>query len=951
MLSLGRLISAISSRGCGQEAKLPNGAGISTTYSPREIAEVLHPNAKTFLQRLGIGEKDFSIFRAMLESDGHIPTFQRIAIGNLIGLYPSQIPQYFRYRDDDDAALRIQTREILAFEGYFGAISEKEGELPLKYPGKDLHLNLFPCNFRAFPCLFARRLPGVELRMANIFAMFLPEDDMVQIRQNLRGSEGTHVANAFAYIRYYQTSSGYMISEIQSDVFSRMSRSLRERYKHWPQAILLAFEHYVGRRSESPFQADLVVREISDFSATRIVLPTSEVVKERWRTFPEASVVRRRKASKQEDDELNRTIGDQLAQRLYEELPAALQYVRGSGSYGFMEVNHYSKTMQGDGWLRDVEETSGLLGQLNDAMGMLCGDGQPRNVFEYMSRLLKGHTQNSGERWVKLQNELFPPEYFADVERGGFRRAWPRQREIIHPKRNSIALVAGDGVEAVPVKLIKPASMLGVSDEMLKHHRELTERPATRALLKAVSSDFAFMSKGSVAPLPEDWWVIPQDHTNLQARALHIREQDRHPVLRCCGSVRVGRTVIGDIRLSVGYKGGGIRSIEGAPISDKEQTAEYRLPIYRNRKTRSPILAQEKGPLIPSHMFWGGLLLSHAQAEYINTLGVSHLLQATGHDPMGVAVPVDICVPESLPKWRNGTARWVNQCEYQKVELGFSMLADKDCLAIFRTISSGDVRIPQLINRIFERTDESSCNLKICKFEIDSALAYLYWLHGFNLEIPRGSIDFQGNSVELSDVAHYLKKVSELNAGNAQVIRRRILERALTTLGLVHGAGGHLGGAYRDFLGAYSGGAIAKRNVDLLGGVHDLDMDVFLPWLKNPAMPYTLLEQNQLRLSEMQWFDLMFWRDLWYWTDTTVLGRDIPRGCDLKHYEVGKYNHVERFGSLEPQVAAGYDSVLPPSTKETGNPIPQVAELLDDPEWHGIYSRTFAEGKEFRVAS
>src|SRR5262249_28534607 len=142
-----------------------------------------------------------------------------------------------------------------------------------------------------------------------------------------------------------------------------------------------------------------------------------------------------------------------------------------------------------------------------------------------------------------------------------------------------------------------------------------------------------------------------------------------------------------------------------------------------------------------------------------------------------------------------------------------------------RTVSRSDVRISQLVNRIFAPENAGSLAPADRKEQIDSALKYLYFVHGYRFQAPSFPIPHEGGRITSEGIADYLQLAAQLQSRQAGAIYRLITARPHSAMCTVHAFGGHLGGA--NIPGALDlanrGGPLSQRNVDCDGRIHDID--------------------------------------------------------------------------------------------------------------------------------
>jgi hypothetical protein len=288
---------------------------------------------------------------------------------------------------------------------------------------------------------------------------------------------------------------------------------------------------------------------------------------------------------------------------------------------------------------------------------------------------------------------------------------------------------------------------------------------------------------------------------------------------------------------------------------------------------------------VPSHKYWGGMILGHAQAEFRNSVGLVYLFESAGVNPLRrVAYPINVAQLHAVPRVQNGEVTWTPEFDYLFNMLEVLSHNRADQLGVFVSTSQSDVRLSQIVNRIFSRSEQSESDIIECRNEILSALRYLFEVNGRNFEDPQIPFVPNGASIGTRDYQLFVNKILEHNEAEGLRLYETLSRKLLSSLGLVHGAGGFLGGGYNGSGGAIGGGAVAIRNVDCCGVLHDLD--------------------------EQQAMDRFFLKDTLYWLESLLVGREVPEGCSLQTVSVlSRFNKGAYFGTAPLTLTSVVDSL------------------------------------------
>ncbi len=223
-------------------------------------------------------------------------------------------------------------------------------------------VRLFECEFKVAPVAFNLKRWRAKLPAeAFTFGMFLSQSEISEYVPNFFELDFDHVADAFAYLRFYRIPSGFLVVELQNDVYGQLrEKKARVRFGHWHRLLMLAFHAYA--------------RTLTAGACASIMLTGESYI---LRRFP--------------------SINPSLASRVYRELPTFLDYVPiGSTSFA---VEPASSPMQiGSAWKKDLDDVRSVfellfLSQLSEEQedrfhtAMCTLVGIAANSHEYLTQL------------------------------------------------------------------------------------------------------------------------------------------------------------------------------------------------------------------------------------------------------------------------------------------------------------------------------------------------------------------------------------------------------------------------------------------------------------------------------------------------------------------------------------------------------------------------------------
>lgn len=509
-----------------------------------------------------------------------------------------------------------------------------------------------------------------------------------------------------------------------------------------------------------------------------------------------------------------------------------------------------------------------------------------------------------GTNWIRRYERAFPFSRDPQNASGDYLISQPTPPYHLVEASDPLGRISLAGALA-PYTPVAIPSISKLTAEMLTHHGRILESGIVRNATERLPRCFVPLSAGPRGAARQDWAARSLEVIE-QAEVVHLPDQCRHPSLRF--QLRREGSLVPQ-HVTIGSKGGGMLHDDGQSL---------RVPKFlRANELHSPILTnpRHEGAV---HGLWGGMTYGDAEAQFCNHLGLSWLMHRVAPQLEGaVAEPIDFGHLEAVPLWnKDGSLRWVTCNELGRMVLGNAMWSDPPELAVFRSVTSSDVRLSQLVNRIFFPPDAEGLGASARKRSIDEALTYLYAVHGYQYVPPSLPLRIDGNRITSASVVGYLRESARLQGSAAVQISRKIESRSLLSMAAVHALGGHLGGIRLPGTPnmAIRGGPLSLRNVDCEGRLHDIDHFCLLP-----LAPGWVTVESKLHPAA-QALDVITARDTMYWVEL-ILGRrpDIP-SSSLVQVHFAKRFSVQRFRSdraaVDEQIRA-IASVLTPSAEST----------------------------------
>ena len=463
---------------------------------------------------------------------------------------------------------------------------------------------------------------------------------------------------------------------------------------------------------------------------------------------------------------------------------------------------------------------------------------------------------------------------------------------------------------------------------LLYHGSERLKRTHERALLNlpawVTSENWREQTAVSLSTAPVGG--VLEDEISLNGESYRFVEwvgSDRHPTL----------TITSDPEWSLSLKGAGRRTLEDKP--------QIRRQIFSIQKTRTE-----------SHRVQGGLTETHALQEFWNHLAVLDLGRSIGIEP-SIALPVDVGWMRQLPKIVRNGVQFKSMEEYFRTEL----TAAPERIVQFRTMVKSINRVS--VVPLLLRAESPTMFVR----EARAMLEATYRAYGKTLVLdhPRGPLLQDRGWPNHAEAFGFLNSIYRLNQTSADQILREFAQKTLQTIGMIHGAGGHLGGtedsifdgpdgsvvATHRSLGAPSGGATQFRNMTLAGEIRDLDSNVYIPG----SLDESWLSDMQVLKYNLSWFqgqDLRHWQETWYWICALMKGKEsVPPGVQFPFLIFGDPSSAS--GLILREVAKTDEQKVISQYLEEDHRAAQVLNnsrsAFSDPELQQIYGDAFNRSK------
>ena len=853
----------------------------------RELIDLVVPDFGTFsnfVRKIGLSDSP-EVLRPIFSNEGALRAFLKLGIGEALALPPERWSEYFR----DSPATDVST---------LGDLIALQMHLKMNIESSDSNTDVTgDAKYRfAFPVRFAVSQTEYhdhslyQLVSANVFGMYLRGEHAAEVYRYLPPDVNEHVENAFAFVRFHMNSGRIIVSDIQSDYYRYLPVGVKERYSNWAQVLLSRLESGLVN-----YASGLKIDEKN--SSLTLYLPDSELMRKRWPTFSNTH-------SDGSPPTVAHGISSGLAHYVYEKVPKELGYkkIPWPAEFAFPEKNPQEKEVKSKAiWVKEICGDAALdLSTINRQ--------RPSQLTAFLSKLLPHDAIEAEEFGVSLSLSA-----------------------------DSAIVVNGADLQSnlkpffhfAPSEVLAPLSITGVSEHQLALRNELLSGDAIQTVLDALPPDFCPISCGAKSGIPNDWWNIFEPHSpGWHLSPIHLPDQNRHPSIRFIRYDDEGKPIDG---ICVTFKGAGAHS-----SSQKDLMWVGPFSLGKDESDANPSLA--------THAVWGGMSDAEGKAEFVNTLGIIHLTRETGAiKDASITIPLDLVRFVTIPHTLSGRPGWTSQGEYWRNIVHAKSMKAQFSLYCARSLTRSDVRLSQVVNRVFGRDRNSESSPQEIKHEIDSSLRYLYWIHGRDFVPPPFLPTPNNATIGPAEIAHYLSGVYQFNSASARYIRTVLIQNTLKVIASVHGAGGHLGGIRVGEVGAWNGGSPAIRNVSVDGSLKDFDGELYLPWIHSDSLRIDgHIRHRELRTS-FQASDLFMWRDTAYWINTLLLGRNVAPGTPLKEHRVFDSVSIYRFGNVA-QTSVRTKIGRPRAC--TTLPI-QLTAVGADRELRDLYRKFYNSGRAF----
>jgi hypothetical protein len=215
--------------------------------------------------------------------------------------------------------------------------------------------------------------------------------------------------------------------------------------------------------------------------------------------------------------------------------------------------------------------------------------------------------------------------------------------------------------------------------------------------------------------------------------------------------------------------------------------------------------------------------------------------------------------------------------------------------ATLTTITPSDVRVVTMVDRIFNGYPGSCHDRESRLNDINRVMRFLYHEHGCTLTEPEGRILLADDELTWPVILDYLRQLGELNRESADKIYDRLVNDTLSIIGTVHLRGGHFGGGTcsvgeDETVGVGWGGATAIRNMDILGGFHDLAAGCHFPWF--PAPSRYSEHESEPYADKLKKRDLIYFAETAQWIRLVLFGAPYEPEMSFSTIQLGEDNDI-----------------------------------------------------------
>jgi hypothetical protein len=526
-------------------------------------------------------------------------------------------------------------------------------------------------------------------------------------------------------------------------------------------------DYFISMQAQRTYERHLEACKRGIKGERTISIPLPSTIRLRW-LKDEDSLAIERYFSKKSPDTLDRSaFPSGLAEQIYGRIPDRLGYI------GEKSLN--STFVEENNWGQSIPQLITLQKKIRSSQQEQFNSSDS----ELFKDSLEEASRNSRSHLFKVLNELFPNSVFRSQDWGGFPISFPLHRNIL---RSNSLCQSIPGITIAPVEPSTLLSIPGITEAALKILDKYWATSELSQIRDYIQPEFTFFSLGVENGLARDWWTLPNySEENHGYRGMAITDQKRHPSVRFYAQSFDELSNRGP-QITIGSKGAGLTEhITDEYFLYKDQrTSGNTFPITLPAKTR------EEDIRVPSHQFWGGISVAHAEAEYRNHLGLWCLFDALSQNPLDrVAFPLNVGALHAIPILSGGKLSWMSNHDYCPKILDSHSHDRVDHLGVFVSASKCDVRLSQVVNRIFSRSEESSECIEACEFEIRSALKYLFNVNGLVFIDEHVSLSIGRNGLGAPEFQDFVNRLLVPNRVAGVSLYKKLSKQLLTSLGMI----------------------------------------------------------------------------------------------------------------------------------------------------------------------
>jgi hypothetical protein len=821
--------------------------GLETINSYRKYMQLLHGSESNFLEKLDLSPREAALLRSELVRSGICEKYIKILLNSEFNGSPLYRPfQTFNSSSLDFYKLS-SIKEKIANHNYLRSVEIDHGTYK-DFPS----ISTFNATIREVPRCF---LPRVSSDSNSISLLLqLPQEDWEQVIKNCSYGPFTTL-NSLAHVRIVHRKNNYIeILEIASPHYDSLcSTELKERYKDWSHILMRAVIDYAAHSRKfhaSKEGENYELLKADNQNSVKIIFPSPRQIREVYKGEKECGTIFGAVSVYDENipDKVKHNIPPlslKDSTTLYRRLPLRYGFKRSSADFELSELS-------------DEKFKHALVREVTFVKNK--GDQDP--IF---------HLKRPSPRirhWLDLSQNSFERVELITLKHQPLPIGHP-----VYPKPKAYVTKAVEelkkGAELTPCLRYPESRMPCSTPTQIEKVAELQSRVAGMEIFRSLLPDgFTVISKGIEHGANSNWWEVPKcEKGEIGIQFIHIKEQNRHPALRVFIGNEAGKN---QLLGSYGFKGGGVGTLEGVNVS---LPTDRRLPIYHRLEDVIEVEGKKvKKPQYPCHQFWGGQHWLGALNEYHSASELALFCDAL--DPRlaaAIAVPISVERLLSIPSWKkDGQVEWHDPVLYTSK---FMRNMNSDNKGFFQTItfSKSDVRLAQLVGKIFGMNGYAKDSVSDTEDSILEALRFLY--HTYDKEFSIGSAELLPSSVfGMRDIGKFLKELGEQNHKAANEIYADFEFRTVATLAAVHGGDGNLGGVFRRGAGIMFGGPQSIRNIDLFGCMHDYETRPFLPWSTDSNVSEFDLIKEHTERNFMQGADALLLRESLYWLKSVLFG-------------------------------------------------------------------------------